>query len=324
MSRSDEVSVFNRDETDVSLGRQDIIKRWFTLWVISPAKIAWDDYRTRIGGSIILLYVLMGTVGVHIIKSPANRGEFLLPPFQSMRFPLGTDNLGNDMLALMVHSTPAMWQLIIAGAIVAGMFGTAIGTLAGYARGRIDVALMTFTDIMLTIPGLPLIIVLAAAIEPENPFVVGTVLAINNWPGLARTVRSQVLSLREESYVEASRIMGFSKTRIITKDIIPNVAPYLLIGFVGAATSVVFEAVGLYFLGVLPFTRLNWGVILQQAQSGGAIQSVDAVHWLLVPMITISLLTFGFILTSQGLDRVFNPRIRAKHANDRGEEIPEN
>ena len=84
MSRSDEVSVFNRDETDVSLGRQDIIKRWFTLWVISPAKIAWDDYRTRIGGSIILLYVLMGTVGVHLIKSPANRGEFLLPPFQSM------------------------------------------------------------------------------------------------------------------------------------------------------------------------------------------------------------------------------------------------
>lgn len=299
-------------------------ERWnqvLDLWVYSPLRVMWSDWRTRIGSAILLVYVLMGTVGVVLLDKPeTNEGPRYLPAFQNLQFPLGTDALGNDLLSAIVHATPAMWKMIISGAILATFVGTAVGTLAGYKRGDLDTLLMTITDIVLTIPGLPLLIVLSVALNPRDPFVIGAFLSINAWAGLARSVRSQVLSLRTESYVEASRIMGVSTPRIIVKDILPNIMPYVMINFMGAANRVIYASVGLYFLGVLPWSELNWGVMLNQAQSEGALLSAQAAHWLIEPLFVITMLSFGLILFAQGMDRVFNPRVRARHAKSTGEE----
>jgi len=173
---------------------------------------------------------------------------------------------------------------------------------------------MALTDIVLTIPGLPLVIVLSIALEPRNPFVVGFIVVINNWAGLARNLRSQVLSIREEAYIELGEIMGISTPQLILKDILPNLMPYILINFSGSSRRVIIEATGLYFIGLLPFTALNWGVILNQARNGGALNSFDLAHWLFAPLITITLLVYGLIMISQGMDKVFNPRVRARHA----------
>jgi len=290
--------------------------RLLDLWVVSPLRIMWTDWRTRLGGLIIFLYLLMGTVGVMVIDRPQrNEAAPYLPPFHSLEFPLGTNATGTDLFGLIVHATPAMWKLIIAGAVLAGILGTVIGTVAGYRGGRTDTVLMTLSDIFLTIPGLPLVIVLSIVFTPKDPFVVGIILSINNWPGLARTLRSQVLSLRNQSYVEASSVMGFGTSGIVSYDILPNVMPYILINFVGAATGVIYESVALYFLGILPWTSRNWGVILNQAQKAGAMMSFRSVHWLFTPLAAITLLAFGFVLFSQGMDRVFNPRIRARHSS---------
>jgi len=306
-------------------GDDDIVpstrrKRWYRaldLYVYAPLAVAWSDWRMRIGTAILLFYILMGTVGVMIVPEPQiSEGPQYVSWFNTMEYPLGTDGLGQDLLELVVHATPAMLKMIIAGAIVASGTAVVIGTVSGYKGGTIDRVLMSLTDVVLTIPGLPLIILIAAIWEPRDPFIVGIILAIDNWPGLARSLRSQVLAIRESSYIEAERAMGVSTPNIVGRDVISQLMPYIMIHAAGAARGVIFESVALYFLGILPFSTFNWGVMMNTAwQHGGAlVDPARAGHWLYVPMFAIMLISFGLILFAQGMDRVFNPRLRARHA----------
>lgn len=284
-------------------------------WIVAPVYIIWEDWRARVGTLILLFFTLMGTVGVYLIPPTSTAdGPRLAQPFEHLAHPLGTDNLGRDIMAQTIHATPAMLEMILAGAVFTTIMATAIGTLSGYKGGLTDRALMTFTDVLMTIPGLPLVIVIAVILEPEAPWVVGIILTINAWAGLARAIRSQVLTLRSENYVEASRLMGLSTPNILVKDVIPGIAPYILINFVNTGREVIFASVGLYFLGILPMTHLNWGVMMQFAyDTGGALYTWETAHWLIVPMGAVVLLSFGLILFAQGTDRIFNPRVRARH-----------
>ncbi|WP_337653167.1 ABC transporter permease [Halomontanus rarus] len=331
MSRTDE----NRTTVDApfdtvserNVSQRERLVQLYDEWIYAPFKIIWTDWRARFGLVVSLLYLLMGTVGPYLISKPKpNQVErYLLPWTPSwipgwsgtgeLAYPLGADGLGQGLFRLMVHATPFMLQMITAGAFLSIFVGVAIGTVSGYKGGLTDRLLMTFTDMMLTIPGLPLLIVLTAILEPENPWLLGIILSINAWPGLARSLRSQVLTLREADYVEASRAMGVSTHNIVREDILPNVIPYILINMARAAVAIIYASVGLYFLGVLPFTSLNWGVVLNLAYTtGGSLYTLNSAHWLLVPMFTIVLFTFALILFAQGTDQIFNPRIRARHA----------
>jgi peptide/nickel transport system permease protein len=326
---------------DVS--RLDHWRTQIDLWVLAPARIMWEDTRTRIGGAIMLFYILMGTVGVVLTDAPVqNEGAPLIGLFPGglvpsgenawvsvgrvtvaganvswpeLYFPLGTDILGNSLLEMTIHSTPAMLKMAFAGGVVTTLIGTVIGTIAGYKGGRVERILITASDIQMAIPGLPLLIVLAVALQPRDPLVVGFLLSVDAWAGLARQLHSQVLSLRNESYVEASRLMGFSSPPIIWDDVLPNIMPYVMINFMGNSIRVIHASVGLYFLGVLPFTTLNWGVMINMAYNRGALLTWNAAHWLLIPIVAISLLGFGITLFSQGMDRLFNPKVRARYAS---------
>lgn len=304
--------------SDVELTRMERLSDAFTEYIYAPAAIIWEDWRARIGFIIILAYLLMGTVGVLLVdQTSLHEGGRLIPPFQDPQFIFGTDMLGRDLFSMIVHATPAMLQMILAGGVFTTVIATAVGTLAGYKGGVFDRVLMTVSDIALSLPGLPLVIVIVVIYPPRHPVMVGILLSINAWAGLARALRSEVLALREENYVEAARTMNVPTRVILTKDIIPNLMPYIMVNFVGAARGIIFGSVGLYFLGILPFTTLNWGVILNMAYStGGALYTLEAAHWLLVPMITIIILSYGLILFAQGMDRIFNPRIRARHVQD--------
>ena len=301
------------------------LSRMFYEYVIVTGKIIISDIRTVIGLGLILAIVLMGTVGVMFVERP-EIGMYpnYIGPFQSWKFILGTDGIGQPIGAQIVHATPAMLKMAFSGAIVATGIGVLIGTLAGYKGGRVDKVLMTFTDIVLTMPGLPLIILIAAIYPPKSPYVVGFILAIDNWPGLARKLRAQVLTIREESYVEASRTMGYSSNDILRGDIIPQLMPYITINSANAARAVIFESVGLYYLGVLPFTTFNWGVMMNMAYENGAVVNWPlGGHWLWFPMLTLLVLSMGLILFSQGMDRIFNPRLRARHLSATSDERDE-
>lgn len=307
-------SVFET-RADVSVTRQERLRRLFDRWVSAPFRIIWSDKRFRAGFSIVLFYVLMGTIGVVLVPVPTSEDPSLVLPFQSLQYPLGTDGLGQQLGRSIVHATPPMLKMMAAGALFSTAVATIVGTVSGYKGGLADRVLTTFTDMMMTIPGLPLVIVIAAILSPRSPYVVGIILTINAWAGLARAIRSQVLTIRDEAYVEASRIIGKDTGSIITEEILPNLMPYVMINFVNSARNVIFASVGLYFLGILPFTSLNWGVMMNMAYRGsGALYSLESAHWFIVPMATIVILSYGLILLSQGSDRLFNPRVRARHA----------
>jgi peptide/nickel transport system permease protein len=316
VSRTEEPSqsVFEvtADETTTTTDRY----KWLLdLYVLAPLRILWDDWRARIGGVLLILYLLMGTVGVMLIPEPVfGQGPQLAGFFEAGSFPLGTDNQGRSLLALIVHSTPRMLMIVTGGAVFSTTVATILGTLAGFKGGVVDRVIMTFADVMMAIPGLPLIIVISAILAPKNPFIVGIVLSINAWAGFSRALRAQVLTIREEPYVEAARAIGASTAGILKTDIIPQLMPYIGVSFMQSGRRVIFASVGLYFLGVLPYSGLNWGIILNDAFSSGALWKPEGIHWLLLPTVVIIGLSLSMILLAQGADRLFNARVRARHA----------
>ena len=303
--------------------RAEKFRKLYDSYVYAPAAIVWRDWRARIGFTVVLLYVLMGTVGPVLIEQTAvGEGPALAQPFEHWQYPLGTDDMGRDLFAQTVYSTQTILKMITAGALFTVSIGTAVGAVAGYKGGRVDTVLSSITDILINIPGFPLVMVLAALLPVgTNPFVVGILLSVASWGGLARSIRSQVLTLRDESFVEASRAMGISTSEIVSKDIIPHLMPYVVINLTNASRRVIFEAVALYYLGILPFEDLNWGITLNLAYKAGAHYRPQALHWFLVPMVAIVFLSMGLILLGQSLDRVFNPRVRARHEKTTADEV---
>ncbi|WP_049898524.1 ABC transporter permease [Halococcus agarilyticus] len=317
----------------------DQVRQGIDQNVVAPMAIIWGDIRGKIGLSIVFMFIFMGTVGLTIVPEPQSlRNPIFATPFHDgwltfgtlsllsfdvpivpeFHYPLGTDIQGQSILAQLVHATPAMLELILAGAVLSTFLGTSIGGLAGYLGGRVDRALMTVSDTVLGIPGIALVIVLASVFPIRDPMVVGLILGIDNWPGLARTIRSQVLSLREESYVEAARVIGVGRISIVRKHILSQMMPYISVNFAGSARGIIAESVALYFLGILPFSTLNWGVMMNLAYEQTSLTNLGRLHWLVLPMILLMLVSLGLILLSQAMDRVFNVRLRAKHASSVG------
>lgn len=290
-------------------------RKRFDAYVRAPIAIIWKDWRARIGFTIVLIYILMGTVGAMVI-SPTEplEGGALVQPFTSWEYPLGTDDMGRDLFAQVVHSTQEMLKMITAGALFTVVLGTAVGAIAGYAGGKVDTVLSTITDVFINIPGFPLVLVLSAILPiGGNPWLIGILLTVASWGGLARAIRSQMLTLRQESFVEAARSIGVPTTGIVFIEIVPHLMPFVVINLTNAARRVIFEGAALYYLGVLPFENLNWGITLQLAHQGDAHLRPEALHWFLVPMVAIIFISIGLILLGQSLDRVFNPRVRARH-----------
>lgn len=300
--------------SDVEQTWQDSVKDLLMAYVVVPGKILLDDNRALVGFGIVTAYVLIATVGVWLLEPTTLwDGNRLEQPFQTLDHPLGTDPQGRDLMTLMVYGAPPILLMMISGGLFVVTVGTIVGTVAGFAGGWTDTVLSTITDIALTIPGLPLIIVLAVTLNPEGPVLLGILLGINGWGGLARNIRSQVLGIREEDYVEAASSMGVSMGEILLKDVLPNMMPYVLYNFMSSMRGILFASVGLFYLNVLPYSQENWGVLIDQAYSNGALTTSSMVHWIVWPILMVVVLSVGLILVSQSTDKLFNPRVRARH-----------
>ncbi|GCF15880.1 peptide ABC transporter permease [Haloarcula mannanilytica] len=295
----------------------DKLRKLYDAYVYTPIAIIWTDWRARIGFTIMLGYVLMGVVGPTFVEqTEVLEGPALAAPFETMEYPLGTDNMGRDLLSQTIYSTNTILKMVAAGATSTVLIGTIVGSIAGYKGGMTDTVLSSITDVFINIPGFPLVMVLGLMFDDVllgNPWAVGLLLSVAAWGGLARSIRSQVLTLRQESFVESSRAMGLPTRTIVFKDIIPHLMPFVVINLTNAGRRVIFEAVALYYLGILPFQNLNWGSILNLAYGANAHTRLAALHWFLVPMVAIVVISIGLILLGQSLDRVFNPRVRARH-----------
>nr|WP_235853713.1 ABC transporter permease [Halosimplex salinum] len=306
------------ESSGANMTRGDRLREFYERSIYEPGVVAWSDMRTRLGLLLLGVYVAVALVAVlGLWRAPSSsQAPRLLGMFENWAYPLGTTNSGVDLAASIIHATPDVLLMVLAGGVWATGVAVIVGTLAGYKGGTVDTVLMSISDFFMAIPGLPLVIILAITFSPENPIFVGVILTINYWAGLGRSLRSQVLTIREDSYVEASRTMGTSTVRILWKDVIPNLMPYVTVNFVFAARYTIFASVGLFFLGVLPYSDPTWGVTMSRAYENGALFVPAAAHWIIAPMIAVVGLSLSMILLGQGLDRVFNPRVRTRLAGE--------
>lgn len=277
------------------------------IWRSSP--------KFRIGMIITLLLV-----GAAVFHTPLTRlvigdteplatGSFGVFEDPSWDHPLGTDRFGRDVTGLVLVGLPnSLWTAAIGG-VISTLIGVVVGFVAGYKGGWIDALLRTFTDMMLVIPTLPLIFILARYVRQLDIATLAFILAIFGWPFSARVIRSQVLSLRERPYVELSKITNMSDREIIVQDILPNMLPYIGIGFAISSVGSAFALVGLTVIGLGPSDTVDLGAIIYFAQSWGVL-SLGKYAILAAPITLLILLFLGVALIQIGMEEFYNPRLR--------------
>lgn len=294
--------------TEVSTGSAIRRNFWRGVWRVLRRK------PTRMFGVIILaVFAIMGVIGPHLYPRPLPRDpdNILGPPTWAQ--PFGTDFQGTDVLALLVVGTRYVLLTALIAAVIGVVIGTTIGLVSGFRRGRIDSILMRITDINLTIPDLPLLLVLSTVWKFASAYEMGLVLGVLGWGGIARAVRSQTLSLRERGFIEAARGLGLSSRHIVFRELLPPIAPYIAMNTMIRIVGGVYAQVGLFFLGVMPVIGENWGVMLNRAVFDyGAMTNPSALPWMLAPLLSILLLTLAIVLVVDAMDEIFNPRLRTE------------
>ena len=251
-----------------------------------------------IGLAIICLLVLAAVfAGVIFPGDPLSIvGPALVPPFTDASFPLGTDRLGRDVLAGLVHGTRASLAVGIAAALVAVVIGSLIGTLAGFAGGLIDEALMRVVDAFQIVPAFLLALAFVSVVGASLPVVV-LAIALGAWTAPARLARAEVLSIRERDYVAAARVIGMRPLEIALREILPNaLPPVLALSSVIVASSVLIEA-ALSFLGLSDPNIVTWGSMISEGRN--VLRSAPFLS--IVPGIALMVTVLGVYLLSEGL-----------------------
>jgi peptide/nickel transport system permease protein len=228
----------------------------------------------------------------------------------SWDYPFGTDTQGRDLFAVAIRGTTLTLRIGIIAGLVAVVLGTIFAFVAAYYRGWVDAVIRVLTDVGLTIP--PLLILILIAINIKGGLTVdqmGLAISTVAWVFPARTIRSQVLVLREKPYVEIAKLSGTSGLSIIFKEMMPNLTPYITASFVTSVAAGILASIGLEAIGLGPFSAPTLGMtIYWNIQFSSLI--LKMWWWWLPPVMTIIIVFVGLFMISAGLDEWSNPRLR--------------
>lgn len=227
--------------------------------------------------------------------------------------PLGTDNFGRDVLKELVGATKTSLGVGLVAGVVATLLGLIMGLLSGYVGGLVDDIIMFITNLFTVIPSFILLILISYSISPDlrGPTTVAAVIGFTSWPWTCRSVRSQVISLRNRDHVNLSKLSGHSLVRIVVTDILPYIASYVVMAFILQVSSGILSEAQLSLLGLGPKTTVTptLGLMMNWAMSYSA--HINGTWWAYLPVIlTITLISFSLNLMNTGLDQVFNPTLR--------------
>ena len=221
---------------------------------------------------------------------------------------LGADQEGRDLFAQLVWGARISLYIGLLVAFMSVGIGLVVGLVAGYVGGAADQILMRFNDLLLVLPGLPLLIVLVAVLGARIENLI-FLLGILGWNGFARVVRSQVLSLRERSFVEAAKAAGAGTGHILLRHILPSVMSLVYISLATAVPGAITTEAALAWLGFYDPNRMSWGRMLHEVFASGATRNW---WWIVPPGICIALIAVAFILLGYALDEILNPKLRVR------------
>jgi peptide/nickel transport system permease protein len=264
-----------------------------------------------LGTVLLVLLALFVTVG-RLFIDPADARPLSVPTLRppSWDYPFGTDRQGRDLFAALVVGTPLTLKI----GFIAGFLGVGIGTVlafvAGYYRGFVDTVIRGVADIGLTVPGLLVLIIIAVSVRGGLTVnEMALVVASLAWLNPTRTIRAQVLTLRERGYVEVARLSGMSGPEIIVREMMPNLLPYLAATLVNAVSAAILASIGLEVLGLGPLESPTLGMTLYWVLFNGAIIN-GWWWWWTAPIVIILMVFLGLFFVTVGLDEVANPRLR--------------
>lgn len=295
--------------TQRTMGR---FNRWDTPWL---------NTKLLSGVSIIGIILLMGILGrlfwdtnlAFTASSPLN-----LPPpgFVNSRgqegtwaHPLGTENSGRDMLALLIVGAPNSFLVGVVAATVGMGVGIILGFSAGFIGGKVDDVIRLLADVTITIPTLMVLIVIQSVMPSIELWTMALLIALFAWPSPTRLIRAQVLTMRESGYVQMAKVSGASTFSIMFREILPNLLPYLAASFIGNAAGAILAAVGLEVLGLGPQRVPTLGGTIYFAIQGAALLR-NMWWWWGFPTLLLASMFIGLLLVNLGLDEIANPRLR--------------
>jgi ABC-type dipeptide/oligopeptide/nickel transport system permease subunit len=282
-----------------------------SLWFDS-LKNFWSLYKRNkkglIGLAVVSIFITIALLSPYI--TPYDPYEWNVAPAFSPPSPdhlLGSDDVGRDIFSQLIYGTRISLFVGFAAAITTTLIGVIVGTMAGYFKS-LDSILMTFTDIVLVLPGIPIMLVLAIYLGPSIWNII-LVITITSWTGVARIIRSQVLTLKERAYVDSARSIGAGNVHIIMKHILPNTIPLILATAILRIVNGILAEAGLSFLGLGDPTSMSWGMVLHYAQTCGGF-SRGAWWWIVPPGLFIGFVAVSFTLIGYSLEEVFSPKLR--------------
>ncbi len=277
---------------------------------------AWRTYRhnrpAMVGLVTVVVFGLLAVFGSLLLDArqldvSSATGPVLAHPSGS--YLLGTDNFGRSVLALVVSGARVSLLVGLTATIGAMVIGAAIGVAAGYFGGTwVDTALTSVINWFLAIPWVVFAIALAAILGPTLLNII-VVIAITSWPTTALVVRAQVLTVRERTYVERARALGGGHWHVVTRHVLPNVAPLILANATLTVGLAILAETTLSILGLGDPGSISWGRVIEEAFTNGAVSS-GYWWWLMPPGLAIVAVTLAFTMCGYGLEEVLDPKLR--------------
>jgi peptide/nickel transport system permease protein len=269
----------------------------------------WGNGKARAGLVLLALFVVVAAVAP--LVAPHSPTATTFPPYTgpSATNWLGTTGNGQDVLSQLLYGGRVSLLVGLAAGLGATIVAVTLGLVAGYRPGPVDEVLSFVTSLALVIPGLPLMIILAAYLPNRSVWTIVLVVAFTSWATGARVIRSQASTLRAREFVTAAVFSGERLLRVVFREILPNMTSLVASSFFAAATAAVMAEAGLEFLGLGNPDTVSWGTILYYAEQQNALLTGQ---WVLVfaPGLAIALLALSFTLVNFGVDALSNPRLR--------------